>query len=174
MIACWLGACGGDLTGLEGVYRVTAATENLTGCDAEGDSVLDQQAPFVFVEAQALLGDEFVAVVDCDDVPGCQAAASTDTVTLDRVFDQGSDDEGWTSRLVFSSGSAGVCAGTVTDLRLARDEEGAAGATIRVEARHTDVTFDDPDCATEAAEEAAAGAACTRLETLTAAFEATL
>jgi hypothetical protein len=171
MLACWLGACGGDLTGLEGVYRVTAATENLTGCDTDGDSVLDGQAPFVFVEAQAFLTDEFVAVVECEDVAACQAAAATDTVTLDRIFDEGSDADGWTSRLVFTSGAAGVCAGTVTDLTLQRGE---GDGDIRVEARHTDVAFDDPDCTTAAAEAAAVGQACTRLDTLSATFEATL
>jgi hypothetical protein len=93
--------CGGDenRTSLEGVYEITAWTENPDSCDAEGPSVLPH--PFgtthFYVKNESFFGESFVNVVGCEGVANCQEEA------VDTTFDlsffgplvTGSDEAGW-------------------------------------------------------------------------------
>ncbi len=161
--------CDDESTALQGVYRLDTATSNTAACDVEGPSTLDQHAPYLFIELQTFITQEFVSAVECADVAACQAEAATDTVSLDYGFDRGNDADGWTSRSIFASGAGGACSGAVTDFLLADTDGG-----VRLEARRRVVTFTAADCTTEAAEAAADDVACSQLDVVTASFVASL
>lgn len=94
-------SCGGGDggTALDGVYEITAWSENPDGCDAEGPSVLPH--PFgtthFYVKNESFVGRSFVNVVACTGLSGCQAEATETTFDLSFFgpMVSGNDDDGW-------------------------------------------------------------------------------
>ncbi|HYQ40347.1 MAG TPA: hypothetical protein VER11_00215 [Polyangiaceae bacterium] len=58
----------------EGIYRLTAASENLAGCATPGDSKLSQlHEQFFVITASEIFGQKFVTLNSCSSVVDCQA-----------------------------------------------------------------------------------------------------
>jgi hypothetical protein len=175
-----LSACGGgDMTGLQGIYVINTWTENPTACDVEGASVLGGETA-LYIKEENFLGEKFVNVVPCTDIPDCESmAGDSDTIHLGNWgFQEGSDEGGWTN----SWGSAfddfddpTQCDGTRHDDVLTAP---AAGG-IRLDARTSaEVLFPKPsgvtdcfDLEDDAVLAEVEGAACAELEVLTATFD---
>ena len=135
-------------TAQEGIYQVTGQTRS-EPCDAApvNETPFD---PFVFVQNQAFFSEEFVAVVGCADPTDCRNLAAEDTLFLGGDnFDQGNDDDGWTGRIVFVSGTSS-CVGTVAELRLS-----FAGGGLRIDRTDTEVMFTPSggECTTDQTED---------------------
>ena len=171
----WSAACGGGgLTDLEGIYMISAWTENDASCDADGASILDAQTETVFyIKSEDFLGAEFVNVVLCPDLNDCATRAADDeTIHIDRFsFEDGSDSSGWTgSGYSLSSGGGQACSGEVLEVALTSPADGQ----IRIEVQEKDVTDigldSDGFCDGDAAEAKAASQPCDRLEVLTGDF----
>jgi len=177
VIAMTLAACGDGGSGgggfgpFEGIYEITAHTENTAGCDVEGPSVLGNNAPML----ASVQIEFFVAALTlhpCDDLADCQAVAADakannvftfgDGFTFDSVTSGGSVANG---TMVFAGGASGSsgCMGTVTKHTLTRAEDGS----IRIESRTTPSGPYPEDaegfCTTDGARAAAEGQACTEL-----------
>jgi hypothetical protein len=175
LFAVFLVGCGGSLTELEGIYNVTAWTENTAGCGAEGASVLETMSDkAIYVEEDEFFGEKFVAAVHCTDEADCRAKAGMDTLFLDGFFfESGGDDDGWKGQTVFASGTD-MCSGQVIDHAMSGD----VGTSIRIESRTRESRPFAKDsegfCDTDDAREAAEGQPCTELEVLSATFTADL
>src|SRR5687768_124521 len=100
MFAIAAGACGDDaMTELEGIYEASTWTSNVDACD-EGPSVIETEPQTIFyVKEENFLGIEFLNVSFCSDRAECEMnAADDDTIHLGMwSFEEGSDDDGWTS-----------------------------------------------------------------------------
>jgi len=82
--ALWLAACGGgsDATGagvanasaFEGIYQLTAASENTSGCAAPGASKLAQlREQFFVITGSEIFGQKIVLLNSCKSLPDCRA-----------------------------------------------------------------------------------------------------
>jgi hypothetical protein len=78
--APWAGRCPGlaaTLSPFEGIYEVVRHTENTSGCDAEGPSVLEADVqPFFVVATVILRGSPIGSLESCNDLADCRAAAA--------------------------------------------------------------------------------------------------
>ena len=161
-------------TELVGVYTMSSWTQNDTACDAEGPSILETETDkAIFVEVGSLLGQEFLQVVTCVDVPDCQSKAAEDTIFLGEfAFDGGNDTSGWTGATFGGSIAEGQCSGLVTDFLMT----GPTPDTLRVESRsrNTRPFPQDSDgfCDLAAAKTAAEGQPCMQFEVISATFAA--
>jgi len=163
------------LADFEGVYQLDSASENPTGCDAEGPSNLDTIAQRQFVAIRLkMLTVSGLQLISCADDAGC---ASTATM----VKSGGGWAAAWSwflsestatdqlGGLSASSGFAqsGVCTGrSYTALTLTRQSD-----TLRLEARTTDLAdlpADNGVCWADPAKERseAAGRPCSSLRVL--------
>jgi hypothetical protein len=91
-------ACGGDMTGLQGIYTIDSWTHNDTACDVEGDSILESKGQTaLYVKVETFITAKFVNVVPCTDTAECEEmAGDSDTIHLGQWgFDEGSDGNGW-------------------------------------------------------------------------------
>lgn len=75
----------------EGIYQLTAANENLTGCATPGDSKLSQlREQFFVITASEVFGQKFVVLNSCSSVGDCQAKQaaqrSGQTYTIEYTF----------------------------------------------------------------------------------------
>jgi hypothetical protein len=173
-LALALLGCGGSddaITDLEGVYTIDTHTLNLAGCDAEGDSVLAQRSPNLFIKSENFLGEKFVNVNECESVAECSADASDDsTLHIGQWgFQDGSDAAGWVSTSAFASKVGDECQATRFESKLV-DE----GGSVRIEERTSHATFapggGSDECPDDAALTASATAPCEQLEVVTATF----
>lgn len=180
-----LAACGGDGGGggggpqgfapFEGIYEITAHTENTAGCDVEGPSVLGNNAPML----ASVQISFFVAVLTlhpCDNLADCQSVAADakannvfpfgDGFVFDSVTSSGSVANG--TMTFTGSASGGGCTGSVTKHTLTRAEDGS----IHIESRTTPsgpfAEDSEGFCTTDDAAAAAEGQACTELMVLDA------
>lgn len=159
--------CAEDLTALEGVYTIESWTENETGCDAPGPSILETKAEkAIYLKAVNFLGAEFINVVKCPDLETCRNEAADDVIDLGGItFEKGSDSAGWSG---LSDTLDGSCTGDVFENLLLSADDG----TLRVEQRGTAVENaprdSDDFCDRDAAAELAAPLPCGRLEIFTA------
>ncbi len=167
--------CGDDGSALLGVYSLDAWTENDTGCDAEGPSVLEtSDSTHFFIKEVNFFGTSIINVALCSDLADCQQrAADGDTIELgDRSygFDSGSDSAGWTGGGVIAGGSGDTCSGEVYDYLLTEVSDGVV--QIRVETREVSGVPTDSDgfCDTDAARAAAKDQPCARLEVFEGTF----
>ena len=165
--------CGGGIeSDLEGIYRIDTWTDNPTAC-SEGPSVLaDRGDTALYLQAQSLLGTDFLNAETCADVPTCRTTAQGGN-SFGLGFVDGSDDDGWTGTGAQAGGDgAGGCQGARRDFSL-------TGATmIRIEIRTvTSQPFPEDGegfCTTDAALDAAEGQPCTGLEVITATFDSSI
>src|SRR5262245_8030913 len=90
---------GDDGSALGGLSTIDTWTENLTGCDAEGDSILETQgSTALYLKNESFFGEDFLNGVMCTDVEDCATKAADDTIYLDRfAFTEGNDDDGYTA-----------------------------------------------------------------------------
>jgi hypothetical protein len=173
----WLTACGGMSTDFEGIYMVDAWNDNPTSCDAEGPSVIDQRADLFYVKLDSFLGYDFVNVNTCASIVECQEWAN-DEETLhigEYGFDQGNDDDGWTTRVAFATDDPELPTNCIADVRTAVLTGDATTVSIRVE------TVDTPSFAREAEDcfyeedervfDLAEGQPCVALETIHATYQ---
>lgn len=174
--AGWLTGCGGMSTDFEGIYTIDAWNDNLSACDAEGPSVLDQREDIFYIKLDNFVGYEFVNVNTCADVAQCQEwAHDEDTLHIGEFsFDQGSDDDGWTTRVAFATDDPEVTTNCVADVRTAVLTGDATTVSIRIETvdtpsfpREADDCFYEED---ERVFELAEGEPCVALETIHATF----
>jgi hypothetical protein len=163
--------CGGLSTDLEGIYMITAWTENTAGCEAEGPSVLAGQSDAMFyVRAESFFGTDFVNVVLCADPQDCTTLASGETILFDGwAFDEGGDGDGWRgAEALVSTNGGNECSGSVSDDTMRSPVDG----TVRIESRVRNTRTFAPDadgfCLSEDAIAAAAGEPCARFEVVTA------
>ena len=78
-----LSACGGsddetsgvtNQAAFEGIYQLTAASENSVSCATPGDSKLSQlRDQFFVITGSELFGQKYVVLNSCSSVAGCQA-----------------------------------------------------------------------------------------------------
>lgn len=180
--AGWLTACGGLSSDFEGVYEVDEWTQNLTGCDTPGDSILELQADvMLFVEVQSFFGTDYVGVSHCTDIAECQAAAAEEDfpdIFSGYIFPNGNDDDGWSGELSTTSADSGMCTGSVAYVSLT----GTAGA-LTIESESFDIAPYPPmpsgndeegPCDYRDPFEQAEGQPCRTLERLHATFSADL
>jgi hypothetical protein len=162
------GGCSEDLTALEGVYQIQTWTENATGCDSDGDSVLaDRTDDHFYLKAESYPGQEFLNLVLCEGLEACAATAAEDTINIGFGFESGSDSAGWRGS-GYTLGGSDICSGEVRDTRLSETSAGQ----LRFEIRRTfveGVPLDtDGFCDSDAAIAAAASQGCEALEVTTA------
>jgi hypothetical protein len=167
-IAVTLAGCSEELTALEGVYEIESWTQNDTGCDSDGASILaDQTDDHFYLKAENLFGQEFLNLVLCEGLAACTVLAGEDTINLGFGLDSGSDGAGWTGS-GYSLGGSDTCSGEIRDNRL----EETAGGELRFEIRRTfveGVPLDaDGFCDSDAAIEMAESQGCEGLEVTTA------
>jgi hypothetical protein len=170
--------CGDDGSALQGIYTIDAWTENLAGCDAEGDSILEVQSDTaLYLKEESFFGTEFLNGVLCDDVAQCAEQAAEDTIYLDRfTFEDGNDDDGYRAGYCsgFCDDETGLCEGDYVEDVLTAEGDGV----VRFETRRTPVSgmFSDGDgfCDDELARAAAEDATCASLEVITATFDSGL
>lgn len=172
-IAIFMTACGGGGSSLEGIYSVDAWNQNSTSCADAGASVLTTRDPFVYVKKESLLGYGFLNVTGCTGVDECTTMANDEeTIHLGYfTLDKGNDDDGWTGTASYASGPDldGMCVGGVSNATLTVDGESAFA--VRVEGIDVTFTPSGGQCETDAAEAAAVGQPCVRLETMHATFD---
>jgi hypothetical protein len=164
-----LGACGGG-SAFEGVYEVTAWTDNDTGCDAEGASILELESQTTFyIKLENFFG-EFLNVKFCDDTADCQElAGDADTINIGRWFFEDGGDDGWTEGYYSGSAFGGdTCEGDYVETALSPSGEDG----VRVEVRRTEAGGFAPDsdgfCDDDDGRQAAEGQPCTGYEVMTA------
>ena len=187
MHRCWflcslfLVACGGDLTGLQGVYNIDTWTRNDTACGAEGASILETQgSTALYIKAETFITEKFVNVVPCADTADCEEMAGDDTTIYlgNWIFQDGSDDDGWQS-VTYSAfdnfDDDTQCDGTRREAAMTTPAEGG----LRIEARTNEtIQFAKPSGVTNCfldiddaeLEDLVGEQACVRLEVLTATF----
>ncbi len=166
--------CGSSsITDLEGIYRVSTWTENLTACDAEGPSVAAQRDMFFYIKDENFIGQHFVNVELCADAATCKTEATDEgTIHIGMFgFDKGSDSKGWTSHSAHAFAISGQCQGGVTDTVMT-----SSNKMIRIEQRQVDATpfpagTGSDECPDAMVESAAAGQPCKSFEVVTAAFD---
>jgi hypothetical protein len=173
--------CGGDSglsTSLEGIYSITTKTVNETGCDSEGDSVLEaQNNKMLYVQIQEFFV-QFLSAIECLDLAGCREDAGGESMILGGyTFAGGNDSDGWIgeSTGAFSDfDNEGKCTGYVIDIKMTSTGEG----TIKIESRRRESLPFDKDsegfCDTDDAHAAAEGQPCVQYEVITAQFEEAL
>jgi hypothetical protein len=175
-IALAAAACGGPSTDLEGIWTLDAWNANPASCADPGPDELANHDPLLFIKLESFFGQDFLAVVECPDPATCTADATDDDVDLFASFllDRGSDSDGWTGTISFSTGpdANNNCSG------------GASTATLLVDAAGTGITIRDEDvdvpsfpprdgmCEPEDAALAAESLPCTSLEVVHATFMA--
>jgi len=130
-------ACGGDMTGLQGIYTIDSWTRNDTACASEGASILETQGETaLYVKVETFVTEKFINVVPCADIADCQSmAGDSGTIHLGQWgFQKGGDDDGWVNvwYSVFDNFNDNtMCDGTRHEDRLLSPAEGG----LRVEAR---------------------------------------
>jgi hypothetical protein len=167
-LAIMVSGCDDDLTALEGVYEIQTWTENTTGCDSDGDSILEERSDdHFYLKAENLFGQEFLNLVLCEGLDTCLTTAAEDTINLGFGLDSGSDGAGWTGS-GYTLGGSDTCSGEVRNNSLVESEAGQ----LRFEIRRTfveDVPLDsDGFCDSDAAIAAAESQGCEGLEVTTA------
>lgn len=171
ILACalCLGACGGDLTALEGIYEVSEWTENESGCDSPGESILaDQTEKLLYLRAENFFGVEFLNAVPCANLEECREEAADETISLNGfAFEDGSDSSGWRGTGHFISGSD-TCSGEVFEDTLESLDDDSLLLTRRSVAVEGVPLDSDGFCDGDAAEEMAETLPCTRLEQIRA------
>jgi hypothetical protein len=171
-----LAACGGDMSGLTGIYDINTWTENTTACDSEGPPKEFVSETALYIKEENFFGS-FLNVVPCADIADCETmAGDDDTIHLGNWgFTEGNDDDGWTETSAYAFqdfNDPTLCDATGTDTIMTTPAEG----TIRIEVRTSHAEDypatgpnDDP-CPDEAAEAAVAGQPCDSYEVVSATF----
>ncbi len=168
---------GGNLSQFEGIYTITSYTENTTGCDAPGESILDEQDPMLANVAISFFFQPVLTTHTCVDLDDCRAVAADAEANNVVPFFGG---------FIFESASGTVangktitagtdfetdqCQGSVVEHTLTLAEDGS----FTLESRTTESATFAPDsegfCNTEDAEAAANGQPCTEVVTIQATF----
>jgi len=160
-------------SGLEGIHGIQTWTQNATGCDAEGQSVLEtKQQKKLAVQIQSF-GVQFLLVVPCTDAVDCADALGAGPFAAllgGAVFNEGSDSAGWVGASTVWGFSEGRCLGKVLEHQLT----GEAKETVRLETRgfRVDIPAEsEAACDAETVEAAAASQPCEGLEVITGVYE---
>ena len=172
VLASVLASCGaGDSqTALEGIYSISEWTENETGCEAPGTSILaSQNEQSIYIKTVDFFGAKFINVVPCSDLATCRAEWQDDTLSLSGYpFDTGSDAAGWTGGSSAFSVVSETCSGELFEDRL----ESIDDQTVQVTRRAIEVEGvpldSDGFCDDDVAKEMARNRPCTRMEQITA------
>ena len=160
--------CDSEITGWEGIYELQSWTDNQSGCDSEGMSILEMQSDdHFYVKAENLLGQEFLNVAFCEGLDACTALAAGDTINLEYGLDQGGDQTGWIGS-GYTLGGSTTCSGEVRHTRLVE----TAPSELHFEIRRTfvdNVPLDTEGfCDSDAALEMADAQGCEGIEQVTA------
>jgi hypothetical protein len=164
-------ACGDEKSALQGIYVIDTWTENPDSCASEGASILEDQSETHFlVKDVEFFGLDLLILSTCIDLATCQErAANDDEIFLGFGFDSGSDSNGWrgSGAIVGGPVDGGDCSGEVSEFLLTDVGEDR----VRMETEYIPVDGVPRDsegfCSTDAAQEAAEGQPCERLEVLT-------
>ncbi|HTM21628.1 MAG TPA: hypothetical protein VL172_14000 [Kofleriaceae bacterium] len=172
-----LAACGGDMSGLTGVYDINSWTDNPTACDVEGPASGNTETA-LYVKEENFIGTKFLNVNACTDVAECETlAADDDTINIGNWgFTDGNDDDGWVDSNAYAFTNFDdptKCDATGSETIMTSPAEGM----LRIERRTTHSAEpypatgpnDDP-CPDAGAEAAVQGQPCDSLEVVTATF----
>ncbi len=159
----------------QGIHEVESWTLNSDGCDAEGESVLDQRSALILIEGCVLdLGftsQSYLQAQECNDEAECQEVSCADgSINLSGwAFEGGNDSQGWRGVSSFASGSGeGSCQGHLDTFVLSEGEEEGQLVLETKRVLVDDVGRDaDGFCDLDDLEAKAAGQPCAELEVIT-------
>lgn len=165
---------------IEGIYQVSGYTRNDSSCAPGGESILHGDR-FIVVFQNQLQGHPFAEILSCSSADDCRAkvAASNNHEGFALDFSFVVEQVGSHGELLGQGASTGF-----GDGEICREAElTSTTVTVADEAFHlqqkitvaADYPVDDEGfCSTTAAQQAAEGALCSKMETLTATFFAPL
>lgn len=163
----------------EGVYELSSYTENTESCDAEGASILENEAETLYtLRSGSFLGYNYLSFVSCADTADCQATKTEiDDGTLFAgvgtfTFDSGSNSTGRTGQTV-TTGASGLNGDTCTDgkledHKLSINEDGSIMITTKVTYVDDYAEDDDGFCTTDGAKAAVGDNVCSEYQVLNA------
>ena len=168
-------------TKLEGIYQLESYKKNLSSCDSEGTSVLEQESEkFFFLKEKDVLGQSLLYVFSCLDVDSCKEKLTKFedgegfTISYSFTLSEGNDNDGYVGKLAstgFGDRKEGLCKdGRVQNQSLNKIEEGKI--LIRSEITYADDYPMDEDgfCTTTGTEEAVKGKPCSELHSIIGVF----
>lgn len=171
------GGGSSELSKLDGLYTIDTWTENTSGCDVEGPSVLDSHASLLGVGETNFFGYDLLVVIPCTDDQACADAVPGGVFAAlggGAVFieGQGDDASGWESNYIAYTIVDGECQGVYADVRFEALEPGRVALT----STSYDVVFpvesdkSGEECTVETAAEVAKGQPCSGLTRITASY----
>jgi hypothetical protein len=185
MLACGSGSDGtkggiSNASAFEGIYQLTAASENTTGCATPGESKLSQlHDQFFIIVGSEVLGQEIVMLNSCSSVGDCQtkraAQLANQPYQIEYTFTLSSSSN--TTTLTGFEATTGWAQGTQCVGRTYADHvlTVAADHSVHLESRTkklSDQPQDDGFCMVEPAQskQEAASMQCSSLEVLDGTF----
>jgi len=183
---CFLAvACGDDKdaasisSDLEGIYKISHATQNSESCDAEGKSIIESisEKYFIFVSYKSY-GVDYLTFVSCENPEKCKEIAKTAKSGemgfggefLDNLT-SGDDSKGYNSKIITTGyNSDGICTKSgVKEGNLIKIDASTLKWTLKFSAGK-DYEAKDDTCSTEAAKEAVKGRPCSEYTVIQGTF----
>lgn len=170
----------GDASAFEGIYQLSAASNNLAGCAAPGASTLSQlKEQFFVITSSEVFGQKIAILNSCSSVANCQAKRdaqqNNEAYSIEYTFTFSSSDNART--LNGFEATTGYSQGTMCIERTYAEHvlTLAANRSVHLESRTTnlaDLPQKDGFCWVEPAKskQEAAGKPCRSLEVLDASF----